>query len=112
MATICIAADGLVEVKSPYSAPETMNRLEEIVKQRGLNVFARIDHAAGAGKAGRSLRPTELLIFGNPQGGTPLKVREGDLCGIARACHRSIWAKSCRPWKPWPDRTGWSMRRH
>jgi uncharacterized protein (DUF302 family) len=66
------AADGLVAVKSPHSAPETMNRLEANVKQRGLNVFARIDHAAGAMKAGKTLRPTELLIFGNPQGGTPL----------------------------------------
>lgn len=66
------AADGLVAVKSAQSVKETMNRLEEIVKQRGLNVFARIDHAAGAAKVGKSLRPTELLIFGNPQGGTPL----------------------------------------
>ena len=47
-----------------------MDRLEGIVKQRGLNVFARIDHAAGATKVGKNLRPTELLIFGNPQGGT------------------------------------------
>ena len=65
------AADGLIAVKSPYSAKDTMNRLEDLVKQRGLNVFARIDHAAGAFKVGKSLRPTELLIFGNPQGGTP-----------------------------------------
>ena len=48
-----------------------MDKLEEVVKQRGLVVFARIDHAAGATKIGKSLRPTELLIFGNPQGGTP-----------------------------------------
>lgn len=65
------AADGLVSLKSPYSATETMNRLEVIVKQKGLNVFARIDHAAGAAKVNKTLRPTELLIFGNPQGGTP-----------------------------------------
>ena len=65
------AADGLIAVKSPYSAKDTMNRLEDLVKQRGLNVFARIDHAAGAFKVGKSLRPTELLIFGSPQGGTP-----------------------------------------
>ncbi len=65
------AADGLVSIKSPLGPKETMDRLENIVKQRGLNVFARIDHAAGAAKVGKSLRPTELLIFGNPQGGTP-----------------------------------------
>ena len=65
-------ADGLVVFKSSFSAKETMNRLEENAKQRGLNVFARIDHAAGAAKVGKTLRPTEVLIFGNPQGGTPL----------------------------------------
>jgi uncharacterized protein (DUF302 family) len=71
-AAMAFAADGLIEVKSPHGVKETMNRLEKIVEQRGLNVFARIDHAAGAAKVGKSLRPTELLIFGNPQGGTPL----------------------------------------
>jgi uncharacterized protein (DUF302 family) len=65
------AADGLVAVKSPHGAKATMDKMEELVKQRGLIVFARIDHAAGAAKIGKPLRPTELLIFGNPQGGTP-----------------------------------------
>ncbi len=65
------AADGLIAVKSPHSAKATMDKLEEVVKGKGLNVFARIDHAAGAAKVGRNLRATELLIFGNPQGGTP-----------------------------------------
>ena len=70
-ASSLLAADGLIVVKSPYGAEETMDRLEEIVKKRGLNVFARIDHAAGAAKIGKTLRPTQLLIFGNPKGGTP-----------------------------------------
>lgn len=65
------AADGVISVKSPRAAKETMNRFEDLVKQKGLNVFARIDHAAGAAKVGKTLRPTEVLIFGNPQGGTP-----------------------------------------
>lgn len=65
------AADGLVEVKSARSAKATMDKLEELAKARGLTVFARIDHAAGAAKVGKTLRPTEVLIFGNPQGGTP-----------------------------------------
>ena len=65
-------ADGLVSVTSPHTASVTMGKLEGIVKERGLVVFARIDHAAGAAKIGKTLRPTELLIFGNPQGGTPL----------------------------------------
>ena len=70
-ASLASAADGLVKLASPHDAKETMNRLEGIVKERGLNVFARIDHAAGAAKIGKTLAPTELLIFGNPQGGTP-----------------------------------------
>jgi uncharacterized protein (DUF302 family) len=65
-------ADGLISQTSPHSQQDTMNRLEAIVKDKGLTVFARIDHAAGASKLGKTLRPTELLIFGNPQGGTPL----------------------------------------
>jgi len=68
---VCHAADGLVSVKSTRSAKATMDRLESIVKERGLTVFARINHAAGAASIGKSLRPTEVIIFGNPQGGTP-----------------------------------------
>jgi uncharacterized protein (DUF302 family) len=49
-----------------------MDRLESAAKARGLNVFLRVNHSAGAEKIGKSLRPTELLVFGNPQGGTPL----------------------------------------
>lgn len=66
-----LAVDGLIQVKSPYPVAETLDRLEAGAKQRGLKVFARIDHAAGAASVGKNLRPTELLIFGNPQGGTP-----------------------------------------
>jgi len=65
------AADGLIAFKSSYSSNETMDRFERVVKERGLNVFARINHADGAAKIGKSLRPTEVIIFGNPQGGTP-----------------------------------------
>lgn len=65
------AGEGMIALKSSYSAQETMNRFEAIAKKKGLNIFARIDHAAGAKKVGKTLRPTEVLIFGNPQGGTP-----------------------------------------
>lgn len=71
LSSLASAADGLIVLKSPYSAKDTMNRFEAIVKQRDLIVFARIDHTAGAAKIGKVLRPTELLVFGNPQGGTP-----------------------------------------
>jgi uncharacterized protein (DUF302 family) len=65
------AADGLVALKSPHAAKATLDRLEAALKEKGLTIFARIDHAAGAAKIGKKLRATELLIFGNPQGGTP-----------------------------------------
>lgn len=64
-------ADGLIVLKSSHSPKDTMDRLESLLKQKGMTIFARVDHAAGAAKVGKTLRPTELLIFGNPQGGTP-----------------------------------------
>lgn len=66
------AADGLIAVKSPHSVKDTLDRFEAAAKGKGLNIFLRVDHAAGAKKIGKDLRPTELLVFGNPQGGTPL----------------------------------------
>jgi uncharacterized protein (DUF302 family) len=68
---LAAAADGLAESKSPLPVKATADRFEELAKQRGLTIFARIDHAAGAAKVGKSLRPTELIIFGSPQSGTP-----------------------------------------
>jgi len=67
-----VTVDGLTTIKSSFGPKETLDRLETLAKSRGMNVFARIDHAAGAGSAGLSLRPTEVLIFGSPVGGTPL----------------------------------------
>ena len=84
---------GLVILKSPRPAAETMNRLEGIVKQRDLTVFARIDHAAGAAKIGKTLRPTELLIFGNPQGGTPL-MECAQTAGIDLPLKALVWQDS------------------
>jgi uncharacterized protein (DUF302 family) len=67
-----MAADGLITIPSSNSVKATLDRLESEVKARGIAVFARIDHAAGATRAGLALRPTELLIFGNAIAGTPL----------------------------------------
>jgi uncharacterized protein (DUF302 family) len=89
-AGVAAAADGLVAVKSPYGAKETMSRLEEAVTKRGLMVFARIDHAAGAAKIGKALRPTELLVFGNPQGGTPFMECEQTV-GIDLPLKALVW---------------------
>ncbi len=67
-----VARAELVRKQSPHPVGETIDRLEAVVKEKGLAVFARIDHAAGAKKAGLELRPTELIIFGSPKVGTPL----------------------------------------
>jgi uncharacterized protein (DUF302 family) len=64
--------NGLTTVPSAHSVKDTIDRLESEVKSKGMTVFARIDHAAGAKDAGLPLRPTELLIFGNAKAGTPL----------------------------------------
>jgi uncharacterized protein (DUF302 family) len=63
---------GLATILSTFGPKETMDRLEAEIKARGMTVFARIDHAAGAAEAGLPLRPTELLIFGSAKAGTPL----------------------------------------
>ena len=67
-----LAGNGLVSVKSPHDVKTTADRLENILNQKGMKVFIRINHAAGAQKVGQELRPTELIIFGNPKVGTPL----------------------------------------
>ena len=64
------AGDGLVSKPSPYDAHETLDRLEDVLKQKGITIFARVSHTAGADDAGIKLRPTELLIFGNPKVGS------------------------------------------
>jgi len=67
-----------------------MERLEAAVKAKGLTVFARIDHAAGAAEVGLSLRPTELLIFGNAKGGTPL-MQSDQTVGIDLPLKVLVW---------------------
>ena len=62
----------LVTKKSPYSVAETLDRFTQIITGKGLTVFARIDHAAGAEKVGQMLAPNTVLVFGNPKVGTPL----------------------------------------
>jgi len=66
------AADGVINVLSAHNVKETADRLEGILTSKGMTVFARINHAEGAGKAGIELRDTELIIFGNPKVGGPL----------------------------------------
>jgi len=72
MTTSTYAESGLISVKSSHDVKTTADRLESMLKQKGMHVFIRINHAQGAQKIGKELRPTELIIFGNPKVGTPL----------------------------------------
>jgi uncharacterized protein (DUF302 family) len=67
-----MAADGLITRPCGFGPRETADRLEAAIKAKGMSVFARIDHAAGAAAVGMRLRPTEVLIFGSARAGTPL----------------------------------------
>jgi uncharacterized protein (DUF302 family) len=66
--------NGLIHLSSPHTVLETLARLETIVQAKGLPILARIDHSGDAAKAGLTMQPTKLLIFGNAKAGTPLMV--------------------------------------
>jgi uncharacterized protein (DUF302 family) len=66
--------NGLIHLSSPHTVIETLARLETIVQAKGLTILARIDHSGDAAKAGLTMQPTKLLIFGSPKAGTPLMI--------------------------------------
>jgi len=106
-----MAADGLITLRSSYTPKDTMNRLETEVKAKGFTVFARIDHAAGAAEAGLLLRPTELLIFGNAKGGTPL-MQSVQTIGIDLPLKALVWQDSSGDtWLSYDD-PNWLAKRH
>jgi len=106
-----MAADGLTTIKSSHGPKETMDRLEDAVKAKGLTVFARIDHAAGAAEVGLSLRPTDLLIFGNAKGGTPL-MQSDQTVGIDLPLKALVWQDaSGDTWLSYDD-PSWIAKRH
>ena len=65
-------AHGLINLPSKHSVEETLRKLESLLQEKNIMVFARVDHSGEAAKLGMEMRPTKLLIFGNPRGGTPL----------------------------------------
>ena len=85
-----MSADGLITVSSGFGPEETMKRLEAEVRAKGMTVFARVDHAAGAAEAGLPLRPTDLLIFGAARGGTPL-MQAAQTIGIDLPLKALVW---------------------
>src|ERR1700750_1761865 len=106
-----MAADGLVTVKSAFGPEETIKRLEAEVKAKGLTVFAHVDHAAGAAAVGLPLRATDLLIFGNAKGGTPL-MQMNQTIGIDLPLKILVWQDEAgTTWLSYND-PGWLAQRH
>jgi len=103
--------DGLTTCLSSYGPEETMNRLVASVTGHGMSVLARIDHAAAAAKVGMELRPTEVLIFGNPRAGTPL-MRAAQTIGIDLPLKALVWQdEEGKTWVAYADPT-WLANRH
>ena len=106
-----MAADGLTTLKSSHGPKETMDRLVAELQAKGLTVFARIDHAAGAKQAGLELRPTELVIFGNAKGGTPL-MQANQAIGIDLPLKALVWQDASGDiWLSYND-PAWLAQRH
>ncbi len=106
-----MSENGLITLPSAHGAKATMDRLEAEVKAKGLSVFARIDHAAGAQQASMPLRPTELLIFGNARGGTPL-MQALQTTGIDLPLKALVWEDvSGKVWLSYND-PAWIAARH
>jgi len=106
-----MADSELTTVSSHWGPKETLDRLEAEVKAKGLTVFARIDHAAGAAAVGMTLLPTAVLIFGNARGGTPL-MQANQLVGIDLPLKVLVWQDtSGKAWMSYYDPTV-LVRRH
>jgi uncharacterized protein (DUF302 family) len=104
-------ADGLTTVLSRFGPKETMDRLAAEVESKGLTVFARVDHAAGAAAVGLTLRPTELLIFGNAKGGTPL-MQANQAVGIDLPLKALVYEDATgKVWLAY-DNPSWIAERH
>jgi len=106
-----MAVDGLTTIPSSFGPKETTDRLETEIKAKGMTVFARIDHAAGAAAVGLSLRPTELLIFGSAKAGTPL-MQASQTIGIDLPLKALIFEDAAgKVWLSYND-PGWLVNRH
>jgi uncharacterized protein (DUF302 family) len=106
-----MAASGLTTIRSSYGPEETMNRFEAEVRARGMIAFAHIDHGAAAAAQGLSLRPTELLIFGDVRGSTPL-MELAQTTGIDLPLRALVWQdESGVTWLSYND-PNWIAKRH
>jgi uncharacterized protein (DUF302 family) len=103
--------EGLTTIQSRFDPKETMDRLVAEINATGMTVFARIDHAAGAAEVGLKLRPTELIIFGNASGGTPL-MQSTQTAGIDLSMKALVWQDAAgKTWISYNE-PGWIAQRH
>ena len=106
-----MASEGLVSRPSNHGMKETIDRYEAALAEGKLTVFARVDHAAGAAEAGITLRPTFLIVFGNPRGGTPL-MQANQVAGIDLPLKALIWEDAGgKVWLTYND-PAWLAARH
>jgi uncharacterized protein (DUF302 family) len=106
-----MSSNGLITVASRFSVSETLDRLTAAITSAGLLVFARINHARNAEEVGLELRPTELLIFGHPKGGTPL-MQDKQTAGIDLPVKALVWEdEEGKVWLTYNE-AAWLATRH
>ena len=103
--------EGLLSIRSRFGAIETMDRLQAEIRAQRMTVFARVDHAGAAAVVGLKLAPTELIIFGNARGGTPL-MQAAQTVGIDLPLKALVWEDaSGKTWLSYNE-PGWIAQRH
>ena len=103
--------EGLTSIRSSFGPKETMDRLEAEIRAQRMTVFARIDHAGGAALVGLKLAPTELIIFGNARGGTPL-MQSVQTVGIDLPLKALVWEDTAgKTWLSYNE-PRWIAQRH
>ncbi len=106
-----MVSNGLVSLKSAFPVTETLDRLTRQIESKGLTVFCRIDHAANAVSAGLALRPTQVILFGNAKGGTPL-MQAAQTIGIDLPLKALAWEDAAgQTWLSYND-PAWLAERH
>ena len=81
---------GIVRIRSTQNVPQTMEKLDQLLRAHGLTIFARIDFSGDAARAGLTMRPEQMLIFGNPKGGTPL-MQQAPTAGLDLPLKALVW---------------------
>ena len=111
MTNVTDSDQGIVRIRSYYPVAETINRLESLLRERGIMVFARIDFSGDAARAGLTMRTEQMLIFGNPKAGTPLMVA-APTAGLDLPLKALVWEDTDgSTWIAYND-PGYVVKRH